>query len=101
MAKIVGWDEFTKMPPGTVFWEYEPEIYYNPAVLCKFIEHDGEIRDFSSISLAPWRCLPEDDIEVCGAWGRWGLYNYDQEFCVLDASDINEMISTMNGEIGE
>ena len=97
MPRIVDWDEFKTMQPGTVYWEYQPEIFYNPAVLRNFIEYDGEIRDFVYTSIVPWRALPEDELEICCSSGRWGVYDYDQLFCVLDEDDVKDLITTLMG----
>ncbi len=100
MPRIVDWEEFTELPVGTVYWEYDPVIFINPGVVHKWIDHGEGIVDFSFYSLRPWVAMPEEEVVVCEAISRWGVYDYDQLFCVLDDGDISSMISILRGAGG-
>ena len=91
------------MPKGTVFWEYKPEIFFNFSVLVEFITNEdrGEITDFWRISLDPWRDYSRVDggeLLVADSWDRWGAYDYDQLFCVLDDDDVKLFKSRLEGD---
>jgi len=98
MPRIVNWEEFTKLPTGTVFWEYRPDIFYNPGIVVEWIDHGEGVVDFFSLDLDPsyYRSLvSEDKIFFLESVGRWGAYDYDQLFCVLDDSEVREFSETL------
>ena len=96
-VRIVDWDEFKHMPPGTVYWEYQPEIFYDPGVITEFLTHDGEISDFRYVSMRPDYDRPGRDLFIGGCTSRWGMYDYDQQFCVFDDDDVSDLIRTIRG----
>jgi len=98
MPRIVTWTEFTALPIGTIYWEYEPEIYYNPGVVAEWIDRGEGIVDFFSWAITPWFAYPERELAFGDAPGRWGAYNYDQLFCVLDDDDRERFIEMLRGE---
>ena len=93
MPRIVDWEEFKKQPPGTVFWEYQPEIFTNPGVLVEFIDYGEGVVDFWMIGLTPWlehSCIDKErdgNIAFADSQCRWAAYDYDQLFCILDDND--------------
>ena len=101
MPRIVDWEEFKKQPPGTVFWEYQPEIFYNLAVLTEFIDHGDGVVDFWMIPLNPWiehSCFDEEregNIAFADTQSRWGSYDYNQLFCILDDDDKNLFVKRL------
>ena len=101
MPKIVDWVEFTRQPPGTVFWEYEPEIFINPGILVSFIDRGEGIRDFWMISLTPliehstFDDEHEGNIALADAQERWGVYDYDQLFCVLSDNEKHDLVKRL------
>jgi len=102
MPRIISFDELVAMPKGTLYWEYEPEIFYNMAIFVEPIIREGEeCSDFWLIDLAPWRCLPEDELEFANGLGRWGVYNREQLFCVLDKDEIDLFKSRLDGNTSD
>ena len=97
MPRIVNWTEFTQMPVGTIFWEYEPEIYYNPGVVHEWIDRGEGVVDFFYWSLQPWFAYPEEELAFGDSVGRWGTYDYNQLFCVLDDDDRERFSELING----
>jgi hypothetical protein len=86
-VKIVEFEEFCRLPEGTVFSYWEPCIssglYRRGAV----ISFDGGPRDFYETSLKAESYNGEPPV-VDLVESRWGLFDYDQKFVVYDKDDI-------------
>ena len=102
MPRIISFDELVAMPSGTLYWEYKPEIFYNMAIFVRPIVRDEEdCSDFWLIDLVPWRAYPEDDLAFADALSRWGAYDREQLFCVLDKDEIELFKSRLDGNTSD
>ena len=93
--KIVNWEEFIKLPVGTVFWEYEPHAFWNPGVVREWLDVDGVISDFFMTCLLPYWNWEDEVPELNTAWTRWACFDKDQLFCVLDDEDVSVLVGDL------
>lgn len=102
--KIVTLQEFFKLPPGTIYSNYEPAIcagLFRKGDTC--VLENGECFDFFYASACA-QCYSEvftrevdlaptvDDIE-----SRWGLYDGDAQFAVYEPADLAVMRKMLFG----
>jgi hypothetical protein len=90
--RIVNFEEFVKLPVGTVYSYWEPEIatgLYRRGDICH--DTNGKPIDFYESNLIAWKyyygsrdTAPFVDLTP----GRWGLYDYDQLFVIYEEADI-------------
>lgn len=86
--KILNFDAFIQMPPGTIYSEYEPN--YCRGLFRKgdnVPSHDGPIGDFFSASIEA-ECVNGDHPTVEHIESRWGLFDYNAQFAVYEPEDI-------------
>ena len=103
MPRIISFDELVAMPKGTLYWEYEPEIFTGMSVFVRPITHEGNQgpSDFWLISLVPWKAFDRvrsGELLFADSIERWGAFDFDQLFCVLDDDDMDLLKSRINGE---
>ena len=85
--KIVSFDEFLKMPQGTVFSYYEPTTCRDLVIKGESIYDGEEPIDYFETYLMPYYCSAKDQMEV-GIKTRWGEYWYDQMYAVYEEADL-------------
>lgn len=98
--KVCTFDEFVKLPDGTLFSYWTPAIADGLYVKGDNYEgRSGKINDFLELSL-----LPGPDIEVTrpdvplldpDGWGRWGIYEFDQLFAVYESADLDVLANAV------
>lgn len=97
--KILKFDEFIKLPKGTIYSYYEPCLCVGLYRKGDSIKHpDGIFRDYFEASVVPF-CEQGDDPVVDGIEGRWALFEYDQLYAVFDADDIMEAVSMLTSSL--
>lgn len=97
--KIVTFDEFVKLPKGTVYCEWEPAVASGLFVKDESITFDGDApRDFFTQPLLP-RHDGDPDVVIFPDYGeRWGMYEFDQLFAVYEANDVARLIDLLQGK---
>jgi len=93
--KIVGFEEFCKLPNGTVFMEFQnagriQDGYSFQLMVRGDVSYDeGKPIDFLEAPLLP----QIEDGNVVTPWGfcRWALYEYDNKFLVLEKEDCDRL----------
>ena len=89
--KILNFEEFIKMPEGTIFSEYEPCIVGGLWRKGENLpEHDGIISDFWKTPILA-ECCNGNHPEVTDCQERWATYDYDEQFAVYEDEDLNAM----------
>jgi len=85
--KIVGFDEFCRLPVGTVFSYWKPCIVAGLYRRGEVISRDGGPQDFFEASLIA--CSYNGDAPAVDLIeSRWGMFDYDQQFLVYEAAEI-------------
>lgn len=93
--KIIGFKEFTALPEGTIYSYYEPHHCYGLFRKGQTIMGDGgKPIDYFEADLVP-SAMNLDPMAVDGMEGRWGLYEYDQLYCVFEAADVAALKSLL------
>ena len=95
--KVTDFLEFCALPEGTIFSYYCPGNCSGLFRKGETIFHDGSPIDFFETSIVP-SCWNGDPPTVDRLMTRWGLYEYDQKFAVLEAPDIQVAQSLLVGE---
>jgi hypothetical protein len=99
--KILNFKDFCALPAGAIF------SYYKPAVCTELnrkgdtISWEGEPSDFFEAHLVP-QCRNDARPTVDNVESRWGLYQQDQLFAVLEDADIQtirDMLTLPNSNI--
>jgi len=85
--KILNFKDFCALPAGAIFSYYQPAICTGLHRKGKTISWDGEPHDFFEYHLIP-QCWNGNDPTLDDTQTRWGLYEYEQLFAVLEESDI-------------
>ena len=102
--KLITFDEFVKLPEGTIFSYYYPVIFvglWKKGETIYFKEDEmNDPTDYFQISLLPgyWSNPPKNENEVIsvGIKERWGEYDYSQKYCVYEKEDIETLKSLLN-----
>lgn len=91
--RTVSWKQFAKMPRGTIFAFAVPtgstEIYIKGEVI---------LRDTGGFPIDFWYRSPmEVDYSVSppvvtSTYTRWGMFDFTQEFSIIDIADIEPLI---------
>lgn len=94
--RIVDFDDFVKLPPGTVFSFYEPYVCTGLHILRGVITHEGETKasDFFYISLIA-TCWNGDPPTCECAIERDGCFDYNRQFAVYEAADLYNIRETL------
>jgi hypothetical protein len=93
--KILSFDKFVMLPSGTIFSYYTPCMCDGLYRKGNSIKHpDGVFRDYFEASVTPF-CLQGDDPVESAIEGRWGAFEYDQLYAVLEQDDIDDVISIL------
>lgn len=96
--KILNFKEFCALPEGSIFSYYEPAICTGLHRKGRTISWDGEPRDFFEAHLVP-QCWNGEHPAVDNVESRWGLYDEEQLFAVLEDDDIQairDMLASPN-----
>lgn len=96
--KIVKFNEFVKMPAGTIFSYYEPHVTRGLYRKGESIAYDGELSDFyeAPVMAESWNlCEPVVDDTEC----RWGMFDYDEMYAIYEEEDIVKMIEMLTGNV--
>lgn len=87
--KIVSFTELCALPDGTIFSYWEPCIasglFRRGSVI---FDADGKPIDFFEASLTP-ESYNGDDPVVELVEGRWGLFEHDMQFVLIESEDIS------------
>lgn len=85
--KVMGFEEFAVLPPGTIFSYFEPMVVDGLFRKGDTILHDGKPGDYFEgfLTAQCWNGEPPtvDDIE-----SRWGAFDYSQQYAVYEPEDI-------------
>jgi hypothetical protein len=104
MMKIVDFFEFAKLPPGTIYMRYEPEIVRGlekkGATLYRdsnYPETGNEPSDFFYSDILPYVMADGEGIhwEHDEIPSRWGLFDFDEMFMVLEDEDVKKIIEML------
>lgn len=98
--KLVNFDTFAALPAGTVFSYFEPQVCSGLFRKGNTIYGDMDNRDpidFFQSSFVP-ECINGADPTVDGVQSRWGLFEYEQQFAVLDTQDIETLMGMLDGK---
>lgn len=95
--RIVTWDEFVKLPNGTVFSYWVPScpegLYVRGDTI---MDYDTlEVRDFYKFSLIG-DYFDEGGGHLDFDYSRDGMYDYEQQFLVYDAADVATITKVLN-----
>lgn len=94
--KILKLKDFLKEPEGTVFMSYKPVLTRGLYTKGESLETD----DFIYNDVLPYG--EGDKVILDGAGSRWGMFDVDEEFLVLDKEDVYAIIRLLTGnEIDE
>lgn len=85
--KILNFEDFCALPEGAIFSYYEPSICTGLCRKGRTILHQGKPIDFFETYLWP-QCWNGDAPIVDDIESRWGEFQYDQLFAVLEENDI-------------
>jgi hypothetical protein len=96
--KKLSFEEFVKMPEGTIFYPYKDGEYFAAELHRKGQNcfYENEVTDFFQEYLFP-RSDELDDSKISYASARWALYDYEMEFIVLEHGDIDGLIQALGG----
>ena len=109
--KIVNRKDFMEFPRGTLFCEYDPEIFGELLIKGDTIVHDGVNADwqYQEIQNSIKGCCSKrsdilDEAEVKGtsfeldlhALSRDGCYDDDQMYCIWEEKDVEGLIQRLN-----
>jgi len=101
--KIMGFDEFVKMPSGTIFsYLIDDRNGRRLDGLCRkddtiFDAEEGWARDFFEIELVPSFEFGQSIPNLDGVPSRWGALDYDQRFVVYEEADVKKLRSLIPG----
>jgi hypothetical protein len=98
-VKIVTLQEFFKLPPGTIYSNYEPAIctgLFRKGDTCAL--DNGECFDFFYASVCA-ECYSENDLTpmVDDVETRWALYDEGAQFAVYEPADLAVMRKMLFG----
>jgi len=105
--KIVNYDEFIKLPKGTIYSETEPCIFGEWRIKRDTVNGDSDwfyevlVGDFdyfekySDISEAYDDMEKGVDILSEGVLQRDGMYDHDRKFAIYSKEDIKKLIETL------
>lgn len=92
--KIMDFFEFAALPKGTLFSYYDEDLIRTSGLYAKgetlSYGHEGDTpgpRDFFLIPLVPG-CYNGETPVLDGIMERWGLFDFDQKFAVLEDADV-------------
>ena len=95
--KILNYEEFVKMPPGTIYSEYEPCHTNGLFRKGDSIQYDdGFIGDFWLEPVIAG-CMNGDPPSMQGMIERWATYDYDEMFTVYEEDDLDYMKQLLFG----
>lgn len=112
--RVVGLQELGELPLGSILWEYEPCIVGDLFRLGEVIRWEGkeaeggfvtgyakdQVIDFFYLDLKPdphEALKGRDDLdnpqklELGTRWGRWGCFEMDAKFILMEAADIKRL----------
>jgi hypothetical protein len=99
--KIISFKEFAKLPSGTIFSYYDPNIFLGlwrkeETIYDKSIGFDDDYGaiDYLQRSLLPYH-LTDDEIEI-GGKERWGEFSWDQQYAVYEEEDLKTLKELLN-----
>lgn len=103
--KIIKYDEFIRMPKGTVFCEYEPCVFHYPFHIKtdEGEERNGVYMFNGTMPLEPWFLSEEEyplDVCVCetemAIWDNSSV-DFDQNkfFAILEKEEIERLINAL------
>ena len=92
--KIVNFKEFAALEAGTIFSYYRPAICEGLYRKDDTIESEGKAIDFFETPIEAC-CWNGEAPTVDGISGRWGMFDYDQQFAVYEEKDIELMIKLL------
>jgi hypothetical protein len=102
--KIVDFFEFAKLPEGTIYMHYKPEITWGLEKRGKMLYRDAhypnvgnEPSDFFYSDILPYIREDGDGIhwEHDDIQSRWGAFDFDEQFLVLDDEDVKKIIEML------
>ena len=97
--KKLSFDEFVKMPEGTIFYPFKNGEHFAAELHRKganITYYEDTVMNFFEEYLFP-RLDELDDSELRYASARWSLYDYDMEFIVLEHTDLDGLIQALGG----
>ena len=111
--KIITYDEFVKLPEGTLYSEYEPCIFGEVKIKYRSITHNGEVIDwyYQELTNNPnWDYAPDknDIVSVCTEMEngkeippdfdiieRDGMFDTDRKFLIYSKNDVKDLITKL------
>lgn len=91
--KIVSIQELMVMPAGTVFTKYDEGNTSGLFRKEENCDYAGSV-DFFYRDLVPF-CFPDESVPTIGVKGRWGMFDHEERFVILDQRDrdgISELL---------
>ena len=95
MVRFVDFNEFIKLPKGTVFSEYEHDnnnLYILDRVLYK---EDGTHRDYNYTDLGYYGSGMGSIVDGAVIGCRWGLYDYNCTYIVYEKEDVMKILKEL------
>ncbi len=101
--KLVNWDEFVKLPNGTMF-QYKGEGNNNIYIRHDVIEadlHSSGVIDFYKQPIGFIEDIIDETFDL--EWGivRDGLFEYDRQFIVYEREDVKTLIKQISEALYE
>ena len=102
--KIVDFYEFAKLPPGAIYLHYKPDILWGFEKKGSTLYRDAdypnvgnEPSDFFYSDILPYLVADGDGLhwEHDEIPSRWGVFDYDDQFMVLDDEDVENIIQML------
>lgn len=94
--KILGLDEFLKLPNGTLYSEYKPTVCTGLFVKYDTItQPDEDPADFFCVSLIA-ECVNGEHPTTDNAMSRWAMFDYNAQFAVYESADIKTIRGQLN-----
>lgn len=105
--KIVNFETFRKLPPGTIYCKYEPQVFrelevkdetldygdFLCACLTGWVDSNGS-DDTTEILYEAEKTGESFDLEV-DCYGRDGMFEEDQLFAVYEKKDVEQLIQAL------
>ena len=93
--KILTFEDFAALPPGTLFSYYEPTICTGLYRKGETIADSTQAIDYFETSLIPMSWNGEEPPILEAVESRWGEYEFNQLYAVLEPADIETLRSLL------
>ncbi|MEI8270541.1 MAG: hypothetical protein WCG45_04170 [bacterium] len=89
--KIINFEEFVELPPGTIFSYYDPDVYvglYRKEDTIYYSWENSESKE--AIDYFQTSLLPQTDFnqDYFGLKERWGEFSWDQQYAIYEEIDL-------------